>query len=128
VEKSARHLGIGLVNVVNAYGPGRIIIGDEMSRFGEKYLDAVKVAVAERLNPRVRKSLRIELETSEDDEILSGVGVLAVGHILRQGFVPARGLKGGFTSGEEGGDAGFETRSHSTEPGGISQVEVITPI
>lgn len=128
VEKSAWHLGIGLVNVVIAYGPGRIIIGDEMSRFGEKYLDAVKAAVAEHLNPRVMKSLRIELETSEDDEILSGVGVLAVGHILRQGFVPARGWKGGFTPGEEGGDAGFEMRSHSTESGGISQVEVITPV
>jgi hypothetical protein len=61
-----------------------------MSRFGGEYLDAVKAAVAERVNPRVWKSLRIELETSAQDEILAGVGVLAVGHILRQGFIPVR--------------------------------------
>jgi N-acetylglucosamine repressor len=86
VKSSARHLGIGLVNVINAYGPGRIIIGDEMSCFGEGYLDAVKSAVVERVNPRVWKSLRIELEPSDSDEILAGVGALAVGHILRRGF------------------------------------------
>ena len=118
VIKSARHLGIGLVSVVNAYGAGRIIIGDEMSRFGEEYLNAVKAAVAERVNPRVGMSLRIELETSDEDEILSGVGVLAVGHILRQGFIPARGLKTGFTSGKEGGDTGKEPRSHSSKSRG----------
>ncbi len=90
VKKSAWHLGIGLVSVINAYGPGRIIIGDEMSRFGSEYLDAVKAAVADRVNPCVWKSLRIELEASDYDEILAGVGVLAVGHILRQGFIPVR--------------------------------------
>jgi N-acetylglucosamine repressor len=86
VKSSAWHLGVGLVNVINAYGPGRIIIGDEMSRFGEGYLEAVKSAVVERVNPRVWSSLRIELESSDSDEILAGVGALAVGHILRRGF------------------------------------------
>jgi hypothetical protein len=99
-----------------------------MSRFGKMYLDAVNAAVAERLNPRVCASVRIEIETSEDDEILSGVGVLAVGQVLRKGFVPARGLKSGFPSREEGGDAGWEAGDHETNQGGISRVEVITQV
>ena len=87
VEESARHLGIGLVSVVNAYGAGRIIIGDEMSSFGERYLDVVKGAMSERTNPLIARSLHIELDASGRDEVLAGVGALAVGHALGQGLL-----------------------------------------
>jgi predicted NBD/HSP70 family sugar kinase len=83
VGESARFLGIGLVSVSNAYGPDRIIIGDEMSHFGREYLDAVKAALAERVNPRLLKSLHMELETSNQNGILAGAAALAVGHTLR---------------------------------------------
>ncbi len=90
VEESARHLGVGLVSVVNAFGAARIIIGDEMSSFGQRYLEGVKTAMGALVNPLVGRSLRVELDTSGKDEILAGVGALAVGHVLRRGFLPAR--------------------------------------
>ena len=90
VKESAKHLGIGLVSVINAYGPGRIIIGDEMSHFGAEYLETVKASVMERVNPRLSNSLQIELETFDQDQIMAGVGALAIGHILRQGLNPVR--------------------------------------
>jgi len=87
VRQSAQYLGIGLASVINAYGPSKIIIGDEMSSFGNGYLEAIMAAIGDRVKPHIWKAVRIELETSDHDEILAGVGALAVGQILREGFM-----------------------------------------
>lgn len=80
--KIARYLGLGIVNVVNAYNPDVIIIGDELSQSGLHLLNIVRKTVEEHVLPSIYKNLRIELSSFSNDPILVGAGALAVDKIL----------------------------------------------
>lgn len=84
VAKAAWFLGFGLVGLINAYNPHRIIIGDEMSKLGDDFLKGVRDAVREHVLPAVYRDLRIELSAFEIDPVLVGVSTLAVEEALHR--------------------------------------------
>ncbi len=92
-RKAAWFLGFGLVGLVNAYNPHLIVIGDEMSRLGQVFLDGVRQSVEEHVLPSVYRRLRIEISSFDVDPVLVGVSTLAVEQVLYQNN-PAKSVEG----------------------------------
>ena len=71
-------MGIGVVNVINAYNPDMIILGDEMAQAGEPWLEAIKEVVRERVIEELRKETTIELSELEVEPAFLGAGTLVI--------------------------------------------------
>ncbi|MFC1925883.1 ROK family protein [Chloroflexota bacterium] len=48
ISRAATYLGVGMVNLVNAFNPGMIIVGGGMAKMGDMLLDPARKVVAER--------------------------------------------------------------------------------
>lgn len=84
VKRAARYLGFGLANVVNAFNPDVIIIGDELSGAGRVLLETVQQTVRSHVLPSIYSNLRIELSSFEIDPVLVGVSTLVVEKTLNR--------------------------------------------
>ena len=74
--KTGTFLGIGLVNLINTYNPAMIIVGDEMTRAGMVWFDAVKDAVRKRSLEEVYKGTVIEMSELPIEPAFLGTGTL----------------------------------------------------
>jgi len=84
VNRAARYLGYGLVNITNIINPGIIIIGDEMSKAGEKYLNEIIKTIKKRIQESVFKNLQIRLSKFEEDTALIGVSYLVINESIKK--------------------------------------------
>ncbi len=75
---SGRHMGVGLVNLINSYNPDTIILGDEMASAGSLWLSAIEAVVAKRVVPAIRDSTRIVLSELPIDPAFLGAGALVM--------------------------------------------------
>lgn len=82
ISRLSWFLGFGAVNIVNAYDPDIIIIGDELSSVGPLLLNTVREVVKEHTLPEINQNIRIELTSLQVDPILLGAGALALDNIL----------------------------------------------
>lgn len=82
--KIAKYLGFGLVNMVYAYNPDVIIIGDELARAGSRLLRICRETVEKHLSPNLFKSLSIDISSFKKDSVLIGAGALAVDNVFRR--------------------------------------------
>ncbi len=80
-ERTARYLGMGLVNIIYAYNPHVIIIGDELARAGQRLLDIVRGTVREYVLPVIHDNLSIRLSSFKGDAVLLGAGSLVIDNI-----------------------------------------------
>lgn len=78
VRDAGYFLGIGLVNLINTYNPEKIILGDEMTRAGKIWFDAVMEAVKEKTLPEVYDKTDILVSELEIEPAFLGTGVLVV--------------------------------------------------
>ncbi len=82
VDTAADYMGYGLANLVSAYDPGRIIIGQTMALGGQRLLSRVRAVLQQRLLPQVYTYLKVEL-SALPDAILSGAAATATDQILK---------------------------------------------
>ncbi|WP_225442598.1 ROK family protein [Paenibacillus lycopersici] len=82
VRRAAWFLGFGLVSIVNAFDPDRIILGDELSSAGVLLLETVKAVIREQALPDVSSRLTIELASLASDDMLIGAATTAIDHLL----------------------------------------------
>jgi glucokinase len=59
VARTARYLGIGLVNLVNIFNPGMIVIGGGLARMGDILLEPARRLVGERAFRQASSAVRI---------------------------------------------------------------------
>jgi predicted NBD/HSP70 family sugar kinase len=78
VEEFGRFMGIGIVNIINAFNPDMIVLGDEMARGGHIWLDALKEVVQERTISDVFESTQIVLSDLEPEPSFLGTGRLVI--------------------------------------------------
>jgi predicted NBD/HSP70 family sugar kinase len=78
VQQAGRFLGIGLVNLINTHNPERIILGDEMTRAGKVWFDAVISTVKAQTLPEVLKGTDIQVSDLAIEPAFLGTGVLVV--------------------------------------------------
>lgn len=84
VRQAAWYLGFGLVNVINAFNPDRMIIGDEWSAAGELLIDTVKDVLKSNLLQDVYNRLSVELSSPGKDYILMGAAAIAIDNLLNR--------------------------------------------
>lgn len=84
VNKAARYLGHGIASLTNVINPGTIIIGDEMSKSGEAFLNEVLKTVKSRIQEKVFKNTKIILSKFEEDPALIGASYLVINEAIKQ--------------------------------------------
>ena len=77
IFKAATYLGIGLVNMVNIFNPGMIIIGGGMSKMGDMLLNPVRRIVKERAFPISAQVVRIVTAQLGEDSGVLGAAIFA---------------------------------------------------
>ncbi|BDR53246.1 hypothetical protein KIM372_11530 [Bombiscardovia nodaiensis] len=82
VERIASYVGYGCVNIVNAFNPSRIIIGDIVAGAGQPLLDTVLDIVKQRALPELKDGTQITLSHLPADATLMGAAAVAVSHFL----------------------------------------------
>lgn len=83
-NEAARIFGIGLVNVINAYNPDIIVIGDEFIQFGNPLLEILRKTVRERVLSDIYEKTDIRFSSFQHDPALIGGAALAVDKLLRR--------------------------------------------
>lgn len=81
IDEAARYLGYGIANVINVFNPEKIILGDELSKAGNRFLNTVKASVRERVLPKVYDNVDIVLSILPD-AVLKGVCLQLVEELL----------------------------------------------
>jgi len=75
-----RKLAAGIINLVYALNPSQIIIGGGISDRGERFIDELKQALSEKLEPYFMQSFELRLATLKNDSGMLGAYV----HHLQQ--------------------------------------------
>jgi len=83
VNRAGRYLGYGIANLINIINPGLIIIGDELSKAGEEFLESVVDTVKQRVLPKLYENTQIVLSKLEDEPALLGTGMLVIEESLQ---------------------------------------------
>lgn len=81
VGEAAHAIALGAVNIVNAYDPEIIVIGDKMSQGGQALLDQILPTLKERTSYRI-DNITVEMEDTNYDHILHGAASNAIRNCL----------------------------------------------
>lgn len=81
-REAGRALGYGAINIINAYDPAEIIVGDQMARGENLILDEIKAVVNERMASRLSHTINIRLANPDYDHILHGAASIAINRCL----------------------------------------------
>lgn len=82
VEHIADYVGYGCVNIVNAFNPTHIVIGDIVAGAGQPLLERVRAIVAKRALPALNNQTHICLSHLPADATLMGAAAVAVSNFL----------------------------------------------
>lgn len=82
IKKVAWFIGFGIVNLINIYNPGTIILGDKMTELGEMFLNEVKDTVKKHVVPEIYNSINISFSSFSSDPVLVGAVAFALDNIL----------------------------------------------
>ncbi|HEY5586751.1 MAG TPA: ROK family transcriptional regulator [Ruminiclostridium sp.] len=83
VSRAARFLGYGIVNIINAYDPCTIVIGNVMSHGGAAMLKEIKAIVKERILSSIYQNLTIRISSFRIDPVLYGASAIAADQFLK---------------------------------------------
>ncbi|HBF38085.1 MAG TPA: hypothetical protein DDW50_12265 [Firmicutes bacterium] len=81
---SGRHLGYGIVNLVNTYNPELIVLNGDMNDFGIDWLETVKQAATERLLPDAASRLQIKFTSLQENPVLLGTLAMVSEFVFEQ--------------------------------------------
>jgi len=79
---AAECLGIGIVNIINAFNPETIVIGDALTQMGPRLIDIIGKVINTHTLPEVSKYIKIKLSSLKMDSALLGAGTLAIEFFL----------------------------------------------
>ena len=96
LREMAEYISYGCVNLINAYNPDIIIIGDVLSKAGDLILPDIKRFTEERAIKELYEKTEIKISELEVDPTLYGAAAIATERVLRK---PSEYL----TKNEEGG-------------------------
>ena len=84
VEEIGRYLGYGCINILNAYNPDIIVIGDILSKGGDLLLPVIMETIKERVVPEIYDNAEIEMSELGIDSTLLGAAAIATDKVLRR--------------------------------------------
>lgn len=83
-QDAGTYLGYGVVNLINAYDPSIIIIGNAMAGGGTLMMEAIKKVVKERIIEEVYRNIKIQYTEFTIDPVLVGAAAIATDKFLRK--------------------------------------------
>ncbi|MBX7243863.1 MAG: ROK family transcriptional regulator [Candidatus Sumerlaeaceae bacterium] len=78
IEKVARHLGTGIANLVNIFGPEQIVLGGTMAEAGDVLLNPLFNTLASRTLDPVEKGSEVRVSSFGKEEAMKGAVTLAL--------------------------------------------------
>lgn len=87
IRESANYLAFGLASLVNMLNPDMIVLGDEMCRLGDVWVEAVMQCLALRILPDFLSHLYVVRSAISGDPFLIGSGVLAIEYLFRNPMI-----------------------------------------
>lgn len=84
VDEIGIYLGYGCINIMNAYNPDIIVIGDILAQGGDLLLPKIKETVKNRMLPEIYENVRIEISKLGVDSTLLGAAAIATDKVLRR--------------------------------------------
>lgn len=84
VDRCGRYIGYGIVNIVNAYNPGLIVLSDIMTEGGQRMLDIARETARERILPELFEDLTICYYRESTDAVLAGAAAIATDNVMRE--------------------------------------------
>ena len=78
IHQAATYLGVGMVNLVNIFNPGMIIVGGGLSKMGDLLLNPARQVVRERVFPLSAGAVSIVTAQLGDDAGLIGAAILGL--------------------------------------------------
>lgn len=84
VNEIAEYLGYGCINIMNAYNPDIIVIGDILSAGGDMILPVIERTIRDRVLPEVYENVGIEISELGVDSTLLGAAAIATDKVLRK--------------------------------------------
>ncbi len=84
VNDIARYLGYGCINILNAYNPDIIVLGDILAKGGDLLLPVILDTVKERVIPEVFENVRIVNSQLGVDPTLLGAAAIATDKVLKK--------------------------------------------
>ena len=84
VNEIGRYLGYGCINILNAYNPDIIVIGDILSKGGDLLLPVIMETIKERVVPEIYDNAEIEMSELGIDSTLLGAAAIATDKVLRR--------------------------------------------
>ncbi|MBQ6129060.1 MAG: ROK family transcriptional regulator [Lachnospiraceae bacterium] len=84
VDEIGRYLGYGCINILNAYNPDIIVIGDILSKGGDLLLPVIMETIKERVVPEIYDNAEIEMSELGIDSTLLGAAAIATDKVLRR--------------------------------------------
>ncbi|MGB9691407.1 MAG: ROK family protein [Candidatus Sumerlaeaceae bacterium] len=96
VEKAARLIGTGIANLVNLFGPQKIIIGGTMAEAGgDMLMSALCATLSTKALDRMEKDVEIRQSSFGKEEAIRGAVTLALYHYFAAPLVAESGMIGG---------------------------------
>lgn len=84
VRRAGTYVGYGLVTIINAFNPRRIIIGDIVSHAGAPLLEAAMHVVNDRVLPELAETTAVTLSELPTDAAVTGAAAVAITAFLEQ--------------------------------------------
>lgn len=84
VDRCAKYIGYAMVNLLNAYNPGMIILNDIMTRGGERILNIIRETVKERVCTELYEKFVICCNPRVTDAVLAGAAAIATDTMFRE--------------------------------------------
>lgn len=83
MKEIAEYIGYGCVNLMNAYNPDIIVIGDSISKADELILPTIQKVVRERVFAELSEKVEIKISESDIDPTLWGAAAAATDQVLK---------------------------------------------
>lgn len=84
VNETARYLGYGCINIINAYSPDIIVIGDTLSAGCDMLIPKIRETIKERMIPEIYENVRIEASGLSINPTLLGAAAIATDRVLER--------------------------------------------
>jgi len=82
VTKAANYTAIGLANSVNILNPELIVIGDEVTAFGERFVVMIREKLKSLLIPELFNSVKIVSSSFHEDAVIRGMAMIVAEETL----------------------------------------------
>nr|MCR4704969.1 ROK family protein [Lachnospiraceae bacterium] len=82
VTQACCYAGYGVVNLIHAYNPDVVVLGNVLTRAKDALEENVRKVLAERISPELVEKVEIRTEEPGSNSVLYGCAMYAIDHLI----------------------------------------------